>query len=205
MLNNKPLLSVLTRTHLAEEYFKVCRQSVMSQTYENLNHVVGSDTECSYFPAIPLQSHAAPVSPQLPFGTYPAPHNLCLNELHTHVKDGWVMYLDEDDKFTTPKSVSRIMDRIDNDSQLIIWKVDIKGYTVVPTARTFGKYIQAGDISGIGICFHSKHLPVDWGDWSYGDFRVCSQLIKKGLKPKWIDMVLTETQGVPRHGKNIDK
>jgi len=49
--------------------------------------------------------------------------------------------------------------------------------------------------------FHSKYLPVDWGSWSFGDFRVGRQLLAKGLKPKWIDLILTETQGKPNNGK----
>ena len=83
---------------------------------------------------------------------------------------------------------------------MVIWKVQILPNWIVPS-NSFGKFVKAGDISGIGFAFHSKHLPVEWGVLSYGDFRVATQLINKGLKPKWIDMVLTRTQDKPHNGK----
>jgi hypothetical protein len=77
--------------------------------------------------------------------------------------------------------------------------VDINGM-IVPNTEGFGQIIP-GNISGIGFMFHSKHLPVDWGSWNFGDYRVITQLVNKKLQQKWINLVLTQTQGSPNFGQ----
>lgn len=193
-------INIITRTHCRPQYFEVCKQSIESQTYKDINWIVGTDADCPYYPQAHkvIKNYQQPL--YVPDNMYFAPWNTYLNQLQELVTDGWVMYLDDDDKFTTEKSLQRIMNAIDNDNQLLIWKVKIFDGFVVPN-HTFGKYIQAGDFSGIGMCFHSKHLPVDWGNLSYGDYRVATQLIRKTLQPKWIDMVLTQTQNGANNGK----
>ena len=198
--NEDVLINVITRTHDRQKLFEVCRKSVLNQTHENINHIIGSDVECSYYPEAIKLSPKEVQYPKPEIGTYPAPWNLHLNELNTYVKDGWVMYLDDDDKFVYNNSVSMIVENIDNEDQLLLWKVNINEGWIVPSDEYFGKAIVPGNISGIGIMFHSKHLPVDWGSWSYGDYRVLSQLQKK-LKLKWINQVLTKTQGMPNNGR----
>lgn len=196
--NDNILVNVITRTHDREKYFNVCKESIMNQTHKNVNHIVGSDVECNYCENY-IKLELQPVQyPQPMVSTYPAPWNLHLNELAKHVKDGWVLYLDDDDKFSYPNSLRILVNNIDNEDQLLLWKVNINGW-IVPSDENFGK-IVAGNISGIGMMFHSKHLPVDWGSWSYGDFRVISQLTQK-IKPKWINYILTQTQGNPNNGK----
>ena len=192
------ILNVITRTH-RENYFKVCRDSVESQTYLGVNLIVGSDRECLYYPdSIKLiKDYRQPLD--IPHGHYFAPHNLYLNTLAEYVKSGWVMYLDDDDKFTSPKSAHRIMAACQDEDTMVVWKVSITRQWIVPS-QTFGHYIMAGDFSGIGFAFHSKHLPVDWGRLSYGDYRVAWQLQQKGLKIKWVDMVLTQTQNGANNG-----
>jgi len=195
--NEDVLVNVITRTHNRPKHFAACKKSIDKQTHVNINHIVGTDTECDYYPeAIKLELQEVQ-HPKPEVGTYPAPWNLHLNELAKQVKEGWIIYLDDDDKFVFNNSVSIAVNNIDNEDQMILWRVDINGW-VVPSTEMFGK-IQAGNISGIGMMFHSKHLPVDWGSWSYGDFRVITQLAAK-LKQKWIYATLTQTQGSPNNG-----
>ena len=192
------LVNIITRTHNRPKYFKNCRESILNQSHKNINHVVGSDTDCDYYDnyiKLKLQDVQFPAAE---YGSYQAPWNLHLNELQKHVKDGWVMYLDDDDKFVSNESLKMIMNNIENEDQMLLWRVDINGW-IVPPNESFGK-IVAGQISGIGFMFHSKHLPVDWGSWNFGDYRVMTQLAKK-LKEKWINVVLTQTQGKPNFGQ----
>jgi len=197
--NADVLVNVITRTHNRPKYFKVCRDSILNQSHENINHVVGSDTVCDYYDDCIKLELSEQVSSKPDVGTYPAPWNLHLNELGKHIKEGWVMYLDDDDKFASLDALKIIVSNIDNEDQILLWKVDINGW-IVPSDEAFGRMIQPGNISGIGFMFHTKHLPVDWGSWSYGDYRVLRQLSKK-LKQKWINLILTQTQGKPNNGK----
>lgn len=185
-----PVLNVLTRTFQRPNSFAACRESVESQTYPAVNHIVGSEVICDYHPAIKLTRKS---------GNW-LPWNLHLNDLAKHVKTGWVMYLDDDDKFLHPGAAAEIMNEIENEDQLLLWRVKI-GEQIVPNDTYFKKVIKAGQISGIGFAFHSKHLPVPWEARRMGDFHVIDTLSKK-LKVKWVDKLLTGTQGKKNnHGK----
>jgi hypothetical protein len=200
------LVNVLTRTHNRPENFKICRESIIRQTYKNINHIVGTDTECSYYDAIKVSPQVVQQPQLMPeYRTYPAPWNLYLNELGKLVKDGWIIHLDDDDMFSNQNAIKIIVNNVDNNDQILLWRVNINlnnNSWIVPSNEAFGRRIEAGNFSGIGMMFHSKHLPVDWGSWSYGDFRVASQLLAKKLKPKWIDLILTQTQGTPNNGRS---
>jgi len=169
------------------EYFKKCKKSILEQTYKKINHIVGTDTKCDYYDDAIVLLPKSTQQPQLmpERGTYPAPWNLHLNELATYVKDGWVMYLDDDDMFSHKNALKLIVSNIENDDQILLWRVKIKineqGW-IVPDDKAFGKSIEAGNFSGIGMMFHSKYLPVDWGSWSFGDFRVWSSATGKRFK-----------------------
>jgi hypothetical protein len=192
-------INILTRTYNRPEYFNICRESIINQTYKNINHVVGSEVDCQYCgDYISLSKKTVDKVRPKP-STYPAPWNLHLNEMNNHVKDGWIMYLDDDDMFVSETSLERIINYVDNENQLIIWQVDIGGFMVVPSNMEFG-VIKPGNVSGIGFMFHCKHLPVDWGSWSYGDYRVINELSKK-LEVVFIKEILTRTQGRPNNGK----
>jgi len=200
--NTDPVINILTRTFKRPNSFKVCRDSILSQTYikgegkfndrsMKINHIVGSEVECPYYPdAIRLTKKE---------GKF-LPWNLHLNDLGKYVKTGWVMYLDDDDKFMSPTSLQEIVDEIDNENQLLIWKVQINTWTA-PNDKHFGKVIKKGQVSGIGILFHSKHLPVPWKAMPASDFNVIDYLSKK-LEVKWVNKILTGIQGKSNnHGR----
>lgn len=192
------LVNILTRTHDRPNLFKVCRESILNQIYKNINHIVGSDSECDYYENhIKLEFQKVEPQPDN-LASYPAPWNLHLNELGKYVKDGWIMYLDDDDKFVNNDSLGMIVDNIENEDEMILWRVDINGL-IYPNDAYFGK-IAPGNISGIGFMFHSKYLPVRWYSWNFGDYRVMIELSKK-LKQRWINSVLTQTQGKPNYGR----
>ena len=75
-----------------------------------------------------------------------------MHELADKVKDGWIMYLDDDDKFMTETSAAEIMAEIEHDDQLLLWRVKI-GKIIVPADVHFGKRIKQGHVSGIGFAF----------------------------------------------------
>jgi len=202
--NIDPVINILTRTFKRPESFKKCRESILSQTYikgegkfndrlMKINHIVGSEVDCPYYPTIRLSKKE---------GKY-LPWNLHLNDLGKLVKTGWVMYLDDDDMLMSPTSVEEMVAEIDHEDQLLIWKVRISTWTA-PNDKHFGKVIKKGQVSGIGILFHSKHLPVPWMAQPAGDFHVIDYLSKK-LEVKWINKVLTGTQGERNHHGKVPK
>ena len=197
-----PNINILCRTHNRESYFKVMFDSIKQQTYPNYALIVGSDVQpCEYYRfARPLKLEVRPDNLIVPQGHYYAPWNLHLNTLAESVTQGWLMYLDSDDKFSDNDSLQIIVDNIDHEDQLLIWRVMITKDFIVPRLEDFGKVIAPANISGIGIAFHSKHLPVHWTNISYGDFRIIVELVNRGLQPKFINKILTQCQNGPHNG-----
>lgn len=181
--NTEPVLNILTRTFRRPLSFERCRKSILAQTYKKINHIVGCQEECYYFPA----AHRVEKK-----DTGRLPHNLYLNEFGQKVKTGWVMYLDDDDEFKRNDAAQIIIDNCKDEDTLLIWKVSI-GDVVVPEPDYWEKIVPA-HISGIGFAFHSKHLPLaQWQPVRRGDYDVIVRLSQK-LKVKWLDEVLTGTQ-----------
>lgn len=193
------MINIITRTHNRPNEFKVLKDSIDRQTYKDINWIVGSDTECSYHDNVIKLSHSLKQPIFIPHGYYFAPYNQYLNDLALYVKEGYVMYIDDDDMFTYANSLNIIDGNADEDTMLI-WKVKITPAFIVPS-YSFGRTVTACDFSGIGFCFHSKHLPIDWGYLSMGDYRVGKQLELRGLKLKWLDAILTKTQKGAHNGK----
>jgi len=48
MLHSNPKINILTRTSGRPNCFKRCVDSIKSQTYKNINHIVGADDDASY-------------------------------------------------------------------------------------------------------------------------------------------------------------
>lgn len=193
------MINIITRTHNRPNEFNILKSTLEQQTYKDYNWIVGSDTDCPYYPDAIRYTIDNQVPVSIPFGHYHAPWNLYLNRLQEEVKEGYVMYIDDDDCFKYKNSLEMISKFVEED-KILIWKVEITPKFIVPS-YSFGKTITAGDFSGIGFCFHSKHLPVDWGCYSYGDYRVGKQLEEKGLKLKFINVILTRTQNGAHNGK----
>jgi hypothetical protein len=198
----RPLINIITRTHNQEEYFKICRKSIIDQTYPLINWIVGSDVPCNYYnDYVELQLPEIEY-PQPQPSSYPAPWNKHCETLAEYCMNGWVIYLDSDDMFNCNDAVEIIVNSIRSDNDLMIWRVMITPDFIVPRIEDFGRTIQAGNISGIGIAFHTKHLPVKWSTWSYGDFRIIRELVMdKGLEPNFINKILTRTIDGPHNGK----
>ena len=196
---NNPVVNILTRTN-NREYFNVCKQSLESQTYKDINWIVGSDNNCDYHEGVlPLiKSIAVPF--HIPQGHYYAPYNLHLNTLAEKCVEGIVTYMDFDDMYCDENSLQQIVDNFKSDC-LNVWKVQITPKFIVPN-YSFGHAVTPCDVSGIGIAFHTKYLPfIDWGHLSMGDYRVAKQLEAKIGKVNWIDKVLTRTQKGAHNGK----
>lgn len=194
------LVNVITRTHDRPLHFEMSRNTVTGQTHQDINHIVGTDIDCPYFPSAIRVKEPELFLGKIPNGHYFAPWNKYLEELALHCKEGLVMYLDDDDRFTCPDAIERILKYYQHDNQMLVWKVRIDLNMTVPS-YSFAKEITAGDFSGIGFMFHTKHLPVKWSNISYGDFRVAHQLVNKGLEVVWINEILTTTISGANNGK----
>jgi len=212
---NKSLINILTRTSNRPNYFKECFNSIKTQTYKNINHIISVDNDeteeyvkqytTNYIRVnIPIDSNPPVVN-----GRRYAPYNLYLNELRKQVKEGWIMYLDDDDSFINNTSLEKIVSNIKNEDQLMIWRVLFPN-RVIPDQIYFDrKEIKLNYFSGIGFMYHSKYdIHSQWDMYSGGDYYFVNKLEKIIPEQVWIDSIYTQIQrrtSMGGFGKKDDK
>jgi len=188
------MFTVITRTANRPKFFSQCRRSITTQT-ERPYHLVGHDVadDLAYIKAdtsVFLESAIG------------RGHNLYFNTLKHYVPSNhpWIIFLDDDDHFTTPDAIMKIKNSIIDENSLILWQVQFPAGRVVPAS--VGHPPQPGEISGLGFCYHVKHW-VNWPGTAFGDYFVISQLYNR-LQPIWIPEVLTGLQAEPGGGRRED-
>ena len=192
------MFNILTRTNSRPKYFFLCSNSIKEQNYEGtINHYVSVDDPKTMEYLELYRNTLKTINVERKQKTQPNsfPYNNYLNEMLSKIEDGWIMILDDDDKFIKNDALRIIMEKIkncDDEDILILWKVKI-GSRICPSSGFFGKSIRRGDISNIGFAFHSKHKDkAFWPDVRGGDFK-CIETLSKKLKVIWIDDILTCT------------
>jgi len=189
------LINILTRTSNRPNYFKHCVESVVSQDYKNINHLICvDDTGYTYeyvkpynFPKVIYQVK------QIKSGVDHAPYNLYINSMLSHVKEGWVIILDDDDKLMRPDSLSALLPYMTDTERLLLWKVQFP-HSTVPSVQLFGNTPTKCNISMIGFSFHISQLKdTQFNDTQTGDFDFIYSLYNR-LNPIWIDKILTGLQ-----------
>ena len=213
-MKDKPLINIITRTSNRPNYFNRCISSIREQSYKNIRHIVSVDDDITenYVKEYDVEYYRVNKqdiikSPQIHRRI--APYNLYLNELKSKVIDGWILYLDDDDEFTSIDSVSNIVNNINDDNDLLLWKV--KFPTVIIPEHDFfiNKTIAACHISMIGFMYHHKHdRDILFDGYTLGDFTFIKKLEPKIPKKIWIDQIYTKIQrnnNMGGYGKRDDK
>lgn len=187
------MFTVITRTSNRPKFFERCRRSVLEQG-PGVFHLVGSDDAADTYPE---------GDKVVALDAYPGRgHNLYFNTLKYYVPKShpWVLFLDDDDHFTTPAAIETIREHITSQQDLLLWQVQFPDGRVVPDQ--VGRLPEAGNISGLGFCYRVDRW-VNWPGMPLGDFFVISRL-HKILNPVWIPQVLTGLQAGPGEGKKLD-
>lgn len=213
-VSGRPVANIVMRTCRRPIFFSGAYNSVKSQTYDNVNLIVGYHDDDSENYTIPYKIYPVRYKPYNEgadnkmdpdnYGRY-FPANYYMNYLFKEVKDGFVICLDDDDAFTSHRSLEKIMAAISTEDDLVLWRIKI-GDRMIPSDDNFGKAPVARDISGIAFCCHSKHLK-DYVSEPYKlwDYRIISHLYSK-LRPVWLNEVLTKIQGQAQGGGHrLDK
>jgi hypothetical protein len=219
------MMNILMRTSGRPNAFKACIDSIVSQSYRDFRLVISVDDAASWEYARRIAPEDAtivsleprverdPNKKQSHMGLelYHAPYNLYENRLIAEVKDGFVMYLDDDDKLSDGDALGAIAAACVDVDAFVMWRVLIRADGaaganapgVVPDDEHFGKEPTICHVSGIGFAFHAKyrHLAV-WDELSCCDYRVAKRLWDEIPRKVFVDRVLTETQSVGRGIRN---
>lgn len=194
------MFNVLTRTNNRPKYFFLCHESIKSQDFKGaVNHYVSIDDPktMEYIDMYRNTIKSINVERKQKMQSNSFPYNDYLNTMLSKVHEGWVIILDDDDKFMKNESINIIYEKIKEldekaEDSLLLWKVKI-GTRICPSVACFGKQIRRNDISNIGFAFHVKHKDkAYWPEIRGGDFK-CIEALSQHLKCVWIDDILTCT------------
>jgi glycosyltransferase involved in cell wall biosynthesis len=193
-----PLINILTRTSNRPNGFKINVNSVKNQTYKNINHIVCTDDEPSinYIKEHEINDYILINREELikndnsinaNTGRY-SPHNLYFNEMTKKINDGWIMYLDDDDRFVDNTCVQQIVDLINQSDEdtIFYWRMVYSNGSFLPVDMSNNRNPVIGGIGSPCFTFHSKYKDLAiWDGWKCGDFRVIEKLHKKIPKKVW--------------------
>lgn len=199
-MNNQPLLNILTRTSNRPKGFSENVKSIRDQVYKNIRHIVCTDDVASepYIKENGIEDYLVVNKQELidkdksvvP-GVGRFPYNLYFNEMLKVVEDGWIIHLDDDDRFVDNDSTSCIVDMINGSDEdtIIYWRM------VYADGKFLPKDMSAGRrpiFCGIGTpCFtvHSKWKDkISWDGWKGSDFRTITKLHDAVPKKAWFPM-----------------
>lgn len=209
-----PLINILTRTSNRPNVYKRNRQNILNQKYSNIFHIVSVDDEkdLSYVKENEpdkivlftgkenLKEKYSNFSKMYTCNTNLFfEHNLYLNEMQKDIKDGWVLYLDDDDIFMDDTSLRTIVHSIrsTNEDTLIIWQMDVNGI-IVPEEKFFNTEVPVNHIGGSCFTFHSKWLKYAiWPGWQFSDHMVFAKLYNNIPNKEWIEkpLIYVHTMG----------
>jgi hypothetical protein len=202
---HKPLINILTRTSNRPNFFNRNVDSVNSQTYKNIRHIVSydNDDDLEYInkhdnlTLVKIDKNKLiqeDDSPNPNTGKY-SPHNLYFNEMLKIVEEGWVIFLDDDNIFSNDNSLEEISKYMLDDDNLIIWQINFVNNLILPPAEYLFTPPKLGSIDSACFSFNIKQLGnIKWDSWKCGDFRFILQIYNK-IQNKII---------IPRSFINID-
>ncbi len=187
------LINILIRTSNRPDSFTKCINSILNQQYNNYRIIICYDKEES-------ESYLNKYKDNDKIEFFPIninnpnkyKFNLYCNYLMDKVKEGYIMFLDDDDMLTHNLVLNIINDNLKTDNDLLIWRFMRPDKLIFPKNTT---NIILGNIDTTSFCFHNKFKNLHrWGDKQCGDYHFISGLIKKKkFNINIINYILTRT------------
>jgi len=186
------LINVLTRTNKRPQAFKRCVDSINSQSYKNIRHIVSVHNEESYEYAINSCDTVVMVKEEMgkpQYGNNYEPYNLYINKLIDEVKGGYIMFLDDDDFFTSPDSLKKTIPYLEENA-LLTWFVDCATKIIPDKGSLMAPVLIPTCITASSFIFHSNHKwAAKWDAVRGADYR-CAQRLSWLLGYKWLHEII---------------
>ena len=182
-------INILIRHTYRPKQFKKCIESVLNQNYTNYNIIVSYDDdrcleELRKYNNIEYFNINIRCAHKYKF-------NLYCNELMNKVEDGWIIFLDDDDKLTDKNCLKKINMNLQKENDIVFWKFLRPDRIIYPNNI---KSISCGNVVSCGYCFHSKFKDTSkWIPRRSGDYYFLERLLKNNFNRKFIDIILTST------------
>ena len=193
ILNKKEnIINILIRTCYRPNYFRKCIESILKQNYVNYNIIICyDDKKCESYLKEYKQNNISKFFIQLN-NSNKYKFNLYCNHLLDKVKDGWILFLDDDDKLVDNNCFKIINDKIENVNDFIIWSF-LRPDKIIKTKNI--KNIELGEIDTTSFLFNSKYKKKAlWDDQQNGDYRFVNKILSNNnFNIKIIDKIITCT------------
>lgn len=185
-----PIIYVLTRTCNRPVKFTECVDSIVSQHYPNLRHIVSYDNNDTLAYITPYQHIHKCVDLRLKKNKiHPNQYIDCLYDTILSLESGWVMVIDDDDKFMTDKALAHICPLLINNHTLITWMLYRSDKFIYPSNK------QSPVVGEIGSCcyiYHSSLIQKGyWRSGGEGDFPFYRFIFNKTKEHIFMDLPLT--------------
>jgi len=186
------VINILTRTSKRPEAFQQCYRSILSQTYRKINWIVSVHDDESFEYASKLCKNVIRVEEKEHRSEYKnrhEPYNSYINNLLEAVEDGYIMFLDDDDYFTSPTSLEKVVPHLEED-KLLTWLVMCQGNLIPDEGALKAPVLIPTMITASSFMFHSKHKwAAKWDSVKGADYR-CVQRLSWLLNYKWLHEVI---------------
>lgn len=186
----KPIIYIITRTCNREFLFGQCCQSINKQYDINVRHLVSYDNEMSYnyikkyehiHKVIDLTNDKSKIHP-----------NKYIDKIYDHIdqsEPGWVLILDDDDKFMTDYALCHMEQYLNNPDNLIIWMLYRPDKLIHPIDKNNP---MVGEIASCCYIYHTSKIQKGiWAGNSIGDFTFFKYLFDNTKNHIYIDYPLT--------------
>ncbi len=182
----KTVINVLTRT--SSDFFNmaIIADMLEKQNYPFLRNIISYDNS-DYANCINLSriknSEMVRVFPKKKINYF---YNLYCNTLLSTVKEGWVMFLDDDDELVRNDTIRHIMHIVSycNNDDLLIFH-NYRDDKIIQIHDRVSPKI--GEVCISSFVFHSSAKNLSWfTDKSHGDFDFFKRLFRR-LKPRFFD------------------
>lgn len=194
----KPLINVLTRTSNRPNSFSGNVKFIRNQTYKNIRHIVCTDDVNSipYIKENGIEDFLLVNKDELikkdnsvvkNVGRFP--FNLYFNEMMKLVTDGWIMFLDDDDRFLDENSAQSIADMIaaNDENTIIYWRMVYADGKFLPKDMSNRRRPIFCEIGAPCFTFHHKWIDhASWDGWKGSDFRTINRLHNIIPKKAWL-------------------
>lgn len=184
-----PLINIIIRTSNRAELFHRCYQSIKSQTYKNIQVIVGYDNPVAlnYIPleCIPVKLY--------PAENHPFFYDLYCNQLKQMVAHGWFLFLDDDDFLYCPRALEDIAEYLKDDYGAIVCQMLRNGIPKPRSNYMRQGIIEEGKIGLPCIIVHSSFAHVGQLDgYAGGDYRYIKQVTQQ-VPTRFVPLIVVET------------
>ena len=192
ILKELPPINILIRNTYRPSAFSKCIESILIQTYTNYKIIMCYDDDRCLEYLTPYMTHSKieifKVNRESEERYF---YNLYCNYLLDKVNTGWIIFLDDDKKFTRADTLDIIYQNIKTEEDIILWKVKLGQYIIFPNIHD----IKFGEIDSTSFCFHSKFKDKSrWIAKQGSDFHYITNILNNtSLKRQFIPMILTQS------------